>query len=64
MVKKKADINTHPESVPASLTEETFEQGLHFLSDRDPDLAHILTKFGPPPMWAREPGFPTLILII
>ncbi len=64
MVKKKTDINTHPEFVPASLTEETFGPGLHFLSDRDPDLAHILTKFGPPPMWAREPGFPSLILII
>jgi DNA-3-methyladenine glycosylase II len=64
MVKKKAEINTHPKFVPAPLTEETFGQGLHFLSDRDPDLAQILTKFGPPPMWAREPGFPTLILII
>jgi DNA-3-methyladenine glycosylase II len=64
MVKKKADINTHAEFVPAPLTEETFGQGLHFLSDRDPDLAQILTKFGPPPMWTREPGFPTLILII
>ncbi len=64
MVKKKADINTDPEFVPRSLTEETFGQGLHFLFDRDPDLAQILTKFGPPPMWVREPGFPTLILII
>jgi DNA-3-methyladenine glycosylase II len=64
MIKKKADINTDPDFVPRSLTEETFGQGLHFLSDRDPDLAQILTKFGPPPMWAREPGFPTLILII
>ena len=64
MVKKKADISIDPEFVPTPLTEETFGQGLHFLSDRDPDLAQILTKFGPPPMWAREPGFPTLMLII
>jgi DNA-3-methyladenine glycosylase II len=64
MAKKKADINTDSEFVPASLTEETFGQGLHFLSGRDPDLAQILTKLGPPPMWARAPGFPTLILII
>ena len=64
MVTKKADINNHPESVPAPLTKETFEQGLQFLSDRDPDLAHILKKFGRPPMWARKPGFPTLIHII
>ena len=64
MVKKKADIKTDPDFVPMSLAEETFGQGLHFLSDRDPDLAQILTKYGPPPMWSREPGFQTLILII
>ena len=46
------------------LTRETFEQGLHVLSDQDPDLATILTRLGPPPMWEREPGFPTLIHII
>jgi DNA-3-methyladenine glycosylase II len=60
----RSKIDIHLESVPASLTEETFRQGLHFLSDRDPDLAQILTKLGPPPMWARKPGFPTLIHII
>ena len=64
MEKRKADLNTDPEFVPTSLTEETFGQGLFFLSDRDPDLAHILTEYGPPPMWTREPGFPTLMLII
>jgi len=48
----------------ASLTHETFVQGLRFLSDQDPDLATILTRLGPPPMWEREPGFPTLIHII
>ena len=64
MVKKKATISTDLKFVPRSLTKETFGQGLRFLADHDPDLAQILTKFGPPPMWAREPGFPTLILII
>ena len=46
------------------LTDETFANGLHFLCERDPDLAKIMDKLGPPPMWAREPGFPTLIHII
>ena len=50
--------------VPKSLTEESFAHGLHILCDRDPDLANIRANFGPPPMWAREPGFPTLIHII
>ena len=64
MVKKKANINTDPKAAPISLTEKTFKQGLHFLCNRDADLAEILAKFGPPPMWTREPGFPTLMLII
>jgi DNA-3-methyladenine glycosylase II len=51
-------------SVPASLTEETLGHGLFFLCERDPDLAQVLMKLGPPPMWAREPGFPTLIHIV
>ncbi len=47
-----------------SLTQKTLAHGLHILCNRDPDLAQIRTNFGPPPMWAREPGFPTLIHII
>lgn len=34
------------------------------LSTRDADLAQIVARFGPPPLWGREPGFPTLILMI
>jgi DNA-3-methyladenine glycosylase II len=61
---RKTDINTHPELVSTPLNKETFEQGLHFLSNHDPDLSQILTEFGPPPMWVRAPGFVTLIHII
>ena len=50
--------------LPASLTDETLSRGLRYLADRDPDLAQILGSLGPPPMWAREPGFPTLVLVI
>ena len=49
---------------PTILTEKTFSRGLRFLSGRDSDLANILREWGPPPMWVRDPGFPTLILII
>jgi len=48
----------------APLTDETLAHGLRDLANRDPDLAQILTELGPPPMWARPPGFPTLIHII
>ena len=46
------------------LTEETMAHGLSFLSDTDPDLAEILKHLGPPPLRAREPGFPTLVYLI
>jgi DNA-3-methyladenine glycosylase II len=49
---------------PELLTGETLACGLRHLADRDPDLAQILEVLGPPPMWAREPGFPTLVHII
>jgi DNA-3-methyladenine glycosylase II len=47
-----------------TITEVTLARGLKFLAGRDRDLAHILSELGPPPMWFREPGFPTLIHII
>ncbi len=46
------------------LTEESFARGLAELGKRDADLAAVLQRLGPPPMWARPPGFPTLLQII
>lgn len=34
------------------------------LSARDPRLAASVERFGPPPLWAREPGFSTLVHFI
>ena len=34
------------------------------LAQRDVDLAAVLEKYGPPPLWVRDPGFPTLVYII
>ena len=34
------------------------------LTARDADLAGIVERFGSPPLWDREPGFPTLLHII
>lgn len=34
------------------------------LCARDPHLARVHSLFGPPPLWAREPSFPTLVHII
>jgi len=34
------------------------------LARRDADLAAIVGRYGPPPLWDREPGFPTLLHIV
>lgn len=34
------------------------------LCARDRDLARIVSRVGTPPLWARRPGFPTLVRII
>lgn len=34
------------------------------LAERDPRLASVVERYGVPPLWDREPGFPTLLHII
>jgi len=46
------------------VTEEFFAQAIAELAQRDPDLARVLEEYGSPPLWVREPGFPTLVYII
>lgn len=46
------------------LTPQAVAEGAQILACRDPDLAAIVEKYGPPPLWARPPGFPTLVQII
>ena len=41
-----------------------FLKALIILKNRDNDLGEILATLGPPPMWKREPGFPTMVQII
>lgn len=49
---------------PDVLTETTLVRAAKQLASRDKDLASILERLGPPPLWARRPGFPTLVHII
>jgi DNA-3-methyladenine glycosylase II len=46
------------------LSEEVFACATHGLAQQDADLAAVLEKYGTPPLWVREPGFPTLVYII
>ena len=46
------------------LTTTTLLRGVKELSARDGHLAGVVDRFGPPPLWARPPGFATLVRII
>jgi DNA-3-methyladenine glycosylase II len=46
------------------LNEHTLTQGLNVIAAADPDMERIFQEVGPPPLWKREPGFPTLVHII
>ena len=46
------------------LTREGLLAAVEELAVRDADLAGIVARHGPPPMWDREPGFPTLLHIV
>jgi len=49
---------------PIRLTRECLEAAAEALAEVDPQLASIHRIHGTPPMWARRPGFPTLLRII
>jgi DNA-3-methyladenine glycosylase II len=46
------------------LNENDFAQRVSVLADRDAHLAEVVQNYGIPPLWVREPGFPTLVYII
>lgn len=49
---------------PRRLTLISLSTGARHLAESDPDLGGVLKRLGDPPMWGRNPGFPTLIQII
>ena len=46
------------------LNETNLIEAAQWLAERDKGLAKVLDNFGYPPLWAREPGFSTLVHII
>lgn len=46
------------------LDERSFATAVAGLCEVDADLAAIVERHGVPEFWAREPGFPTLVLLI
>jgi len=53
-----------PPTLSATLDERAVADGAAALARRDADLAGILARHGPPPLWGRPPGFETLVAII
>jgi len=47
-----------------TLTTQKLLTAASILASRDKDLARILSEYGPPPLWKRPQGFPTLVRII
>ena len=46
------------------LDEVIFRASIRELAVRDSDLARVVETYGAPPLWVREPGFPSLVYII
>ena len=51
-------------TIPASLDAAGLLAAVEELAARDADLAGIVARHGSPPLWDREPGFPTLLHIV
>lgn len=49
---------------PRTLTRGALREATVWLAERDPMLAAMTARWGTPPLWARRPGFPTLVRII
>ena len=49
---------------PRTLNHQSLAQGVSCLCKSDSDLARIVSDLGHPPLWARQPGFATLLQII
>jgi DNA-3-methyladenine glycosylase II len=46
------------------ITEQNLPEISQILADQDSQLAMVVSKHGPPPLWARPTGFATLLRII
>jgi DNA-3-methyladenine glycosylase II len=46
------------------LTERSLRAAAHTLADSDPVLGASVERFGPPPLWAREASYATLVHLI
>jgi DNA-3-methyladenine glycosylase II len=59
-------VTRHSGRIPrmTPLSTDTLLAATHELAAQDADLARVVDRYGPPPLWGRKPGFATLIHII
>lgn len=57
-------MSLSPEAIPRRLDEQSIAQGLSCLVCDDSELAAVVERHGPPPLWARRPGMASLVRII
>lgn len=50
--------------MPRALSRRSLLAGVRTLAATDPAIAASVERFGPPPLWAREPSFATLVHLI
>lgn len=50
--------------MPKPLTQNSLRKHSAILASRCPHLGDVHKRYGAPPLWDREPGFPTLLQII
>jgi DNA-3-methyladenine glycosylase II len=50
--------------MPGTLTQRSLLRATRTLAAGDPSIAASVERFGPPPLWAREPTFATLVHLI
>lgn len=60
---ERKGIIIYPDT-PNNLDLQTLAKGVEYLARLDTALAGVVREHGPPPLWAREPGYSTLIQII
>jgi DNA-3-methyladenine glycosylase II len=53
-----------PTSRSVQLDEPSLARAVRTLARAEPRFAHIVKRHGPPPLWPRDPGFGTLVLLM
>ena len=64
MTRSSARRSRGATGAPTTLDAAGLATAVALLAARDPDLAGIVARYGPPPLWDRKPGFATLLHIV